>query len=227
MNKQNIALTIIVISALLCVTFIATQQNDKGQLDYIDLVDTLVDADTFHESNHLHDKLLKERSLVLSKEVNQISSERIISSLLLLNALDKRKDINLYLLTSGGWLSDAFGIINAMNAIEAPVNTIAISDVSSSGAVILAGGTGKRIGYENSIIMVHANREKGFGEYNWKSLDFERFSSFWKRHSNIPEKWTEIEGDESFYLSVDQALEYGIIDEIIKQSNQSIDDNSE
>ena len=193
----------------------------------MDIVDSLVDADTFQDSSYLHDKLLEERSLVLSKEVNQISSERIISSLLLLNALDSEKDINLYLLTSGGWLADAFGIINAMNAIEAPVNTIAISDVSSSGAVVLAGGTGKRIGYENSIIMVHANREKGSGEYNWESLDFERFSSFWRKHSSIPEKWTMIEGDESFYLSADQALEYGIIDEVINGSNKTGDGNSE
>lgn len=217
MNKPISALIIIASTAILA--FLAFQNRNEEQLDYVDMIDSLVDAGIFQDSSHLQNKLLDERSLVLSREVNQMTSERIISSLLLLNAQDTEKDINLYLLTSGGWLSDAFGIINAMNTIEAPVNTIAIGDVSSSGAVILAGGTGKRMGYENSIIMVHANREKGSGEYNWASLDFERFSSFWRQYSNIPEKWTKIEGDESFYLSAKQALEYGIIDEIIKEAD--------
>ena len=219
MEKQTPALTVIVIIALLCVTYIGSQKHEQGDIDYMDVIDTLVDSSVSSESSHLQERLLDQRSLVLSKEVNQISSERIISSLILLNSQDQEKEINLYLLTGGGWLGDAFGIINTMNEIEAPVNTIAMSDVSSAGAVILAGGTGNRIGYQNSIIMVHANRERGVGEYNWESLDFERFSSFWKEHSNIPEEWTEIERDESFYLSADQALAFGVIDQIAEKSN--------
>ncbi len=216
-------LVIVAIVFFVTKPYIAPQSNN-GPSDLAgDLVDALVDAGIEFAPSPTDSDLLKFRKIVIATSINAASAQRTIKRLLLLNAIDSTAPIDLYIRTDGGWIDDAFGIIDVIESINAPVNTHALGGTHSAGAMVLAAGTGVRYGYPYSSIMFHAGVEglyDGSEKYSAEEADYNRLSQFWERHSRVPNDWVTMKEDSTFYLSPDEALEFGVVDKIKAGANR-------
>ena len=161
------------------------------------------------------DPLLSNREILITYQINEITVKELVYKLYYLDANGSRP-INLYLMTTGGWLDAAFAIIDAMHSIKAPVNTIAIGGCSSAGAMILAAGTGKRRAFSNTVIMVHSTLGKSKKPFSSDVADRERVVRFWQSAARLPKEWFPFIREKEYFLSAAQAFEYGIIDEVIE-----------
>jgi ATP-dependent Clp protease protease subunit len=195
--------------------------NPRDAVHPADLVDALVDAGIQFSANQADTELRTYRKIVIATDINAVSANRTIKGLLLLDAIDSRAPIDLYIRTEGGWISDAFGIIDVMESIRAPVNTHAIGGTHSAGAMILAAGTGIRYGYPYSAIMFHAGLYEDDAPYSSDRIDNERLKRFWKRHARIPTEWITTRKEKTYFLGPEAALEMGLIDKIINDANLS------
>ena len=102
-----------------------------------------------------------------------------------------------------------------MNKIEAPVNTWAIGECGSAATEILAAGTGIRYAGESAIVMIHLlEYDESTSEYDYDRVNESRDREFWRKHANLPTEWFEA-GEEWYYLLPKQAVELGVVDEII------------
>jgi len=207
--SQNIFFALLLI---LVAIFVFNDANRDTTLSFDQ--EDLVDSGLFNDPSQFDKELLEKRIIILTKEVNQYSAKRIIASLLLLDAQDPEKEINFYINTGGGWLCDAFAIIDTMQSINAPVNTIATGDACSSGMLLLAAGTGKRLATSNALVMVHTNVVNYDEQFDYDTLEYARYLKFCQDHTNIPLEWIQEKADESYYLSATEALKYNIIDAI-------------
>lgn len=178
--------------------------------------DALSDSGLWQKPDALQEKLLENRIVIISSDINSVSANAAIGQMLLLDAHAPGEPIDLYIRTEGGWISDAFAIINIMRAIESPVNTYAIGGTHSAGAMLLAAGTGKRYVTEYGTIMFHAGRTEEPEPYSEDFTDNERMKGFWSTHADLPAKWLEQFEDEMFFFNAKQALEYKIADEILR-----------
>lgn len=170
----------------------------------------------------IESKLLKERTIVLSGEVNNEMATKIVSELLCLDSTS-HDDIYLYINSVGGNVTDGFAIYDTMNFIKSDVCTICIGEASSMGAILLLNGTkGKRSALENSEIMIH----QPLGGVNGQATDIEITS---KRINEIKEKINRIIASKSgtplkkvkadverdYYMNAKEAQSYGLIDNIL------------
>ena len=170
----------------------------------------------------LESKLLKERTIVLSGEINNELATKIVSELLCLDSIN-HDDINLYINSIGGNVTDGFAIYDTMNFIKSDVCTICVGEASSMGAIILLNGTkGKRSALENSEIMIH----QPLGGVNGQATDIEITS---KRINEIKERINKIIASKSgtalekvktdverdYYMNAKEAQTYGLIDNIL------------
>lgn len=107
-------------------------------------------------SYDIFSRLLKDRIIFLGEDVNPTTSSLIIAQLLFLESEDPDKDINLYINSPGGSITDGMGIIDTMNYIKCPVSTICVGMAASMGAALLsAGEKGKRFATPNAEILIH------------------------------------------------------------------------
>lgn len=173
-------------------------------------------AGVYPANDGLDEELLASRRVLLTHDVNPVSARRIVASLLALEARDPRAPIDLYLRTNGGWKDDAFAIIDVMKRLRAPVNTIAIGSTESAGAMILAAGTGKRMASAHALIMVHDNIYDDEFPRSWNSRNNPRERTFWQAHAKFPEQWLAGSGEDLvYYLNPEEAVEMGIVDEVL------------
>jgi len=160
------------------------------------------------------DPLLRSRVIVLTEAVNERTARRVIESLVYLDRLDSEAPITLYLATSGGWLDPAFAIVDAMQRVKAPVDTIATGGCFSAGAVILAAGTGTRAATPNAILSVHANSDEGGDALSYERLSRERLERHFRQNATLPPEWFPLTGDKTYYLTPEEAVKYGLVDRI-------------
>ena len=160
------------------------------------------------------DRLVEHRTIVLGHDINSRTAKDVAAKLLHLNKENAEEPIDLYISTQGGFGDSAFTIIDAIELIDAPVNTWAIGGCYSAGAMILAAGTGTRYASKNSIIMVHANVDDSFEEYSYDRLYRKRYERLFRRNSELPDDWYPMTRDTRYYLSPDEALEFGLVDAI-------------
>ncbi len=107
-------------------------------------------------SYDIYSRLLKDRIILLSGEINDHIASSIVAQLLFLEAEDPEKDINFYINSPGGVITSAFSIYDTMNYIHSDISTICIGQAASAGAFLLSSGTkGKRFSLPNSRIMIH------------------------------------------------------------------------
>ena len=106
-------------------------------------------------SYDIYSRLLKDRIIFLSEDVNQTTASLIIAQMLFLESEDPEKEISFYINSPGGSVTDGLGIVDTMNYIRCPVTTICIGMAASMGAVLLASGTkGKRFATPNAEILI-------------------------------------------------------------------------
>lgn len=121
------------------------------------LIPTVIEQTSRGERSYdIYSRLLKDRIIMLSGEVNDQMANSIISQLLFLDAQDSEKDISIYINSPGGVITSGLAILDTMNFIKADVQTIATGMAASMASVLLAGGTkGKRFALPNSTVLIH------------------------------------------------------------------------
>ncbi len=170
----------------------------------------------------LYSRLLKDRIIFLTGEIDDHMSSIIIAELLYLDSLNN-DDIYLYLNSPGGAITSGMSIYDTMNYIKSDVKTIAIGITASMAAFLLAGGTkGKRCALPNAEIMIHQPLGGAQGQATDIKIAAERIIALKKKlntilaqNTNQPFKKIENDTERDNFMSAEEALKYGLIDYII------------
>ena len=175
-------------------------------------------------SYDIYSRLLEDRIIMLSGEIDDAVANTIIAELLYLEGKDPDKDICLYINSPGGSVSAGLAIYDTMNYIKCDVSTICIGLAASMGAFLLSSGTkGKRFSLPNSEIMIHQPLGGVKGQASDIKIQAEQILKIKSKLNKILAENTgkspsqvEKDTDRDNYLSAEEALEYGIIDKIYK-----------
>ena len=172
--------------------------------------------------------LLKERIIMLTGEIDDITASNIIAQLLYLSSKDANKDIQLYINSVGGSITSGMAIYDTMKYIKSDVCTICIGMAASMGAFLLSSGKkGKRFALPNSTIMIHqplggvqgqASDIKIHTEYLLKIK--EKLNKILSENTGKPLEQVEKDTDRDNFLSASEAKEYGLIDEVMNSINE-------
>jgi len=168
-------------------------------------------------------RLLKDRVILLDTTVYDYSASEVVKQLMLLEAEDKKKDIKMFINSPGGVVTDGLMIIDTMNLISPDVSTIIMGQAASMEAVIASCGTrGKRFATKNSRIMIHQVSGGTWGTESDIAIQAAEAARLKKQLNTILSKNTgktvkkvEQDTERDYYMSAQEALEYGLIDKII------------
>ncbi len=173
-------------------------------------------------------RLLKDRIIFLSEDVNPTSASLVIAQLLFLESEDPDKEISLYINSPGGSVTDGLGIIDTINYIKCPVTTICIGMAASMGALLLTSGTkGRRFATPNAEILIHQPLISGQGggisgqtteikiQADQMLKTRERINRIISETTGKPIEQVEKDTERDHYLTAEEALEYGLIDGIM------------
>lgn len=171
----------------------------------------------------LASRLLEDRIVFLSGEVNTDLANYIIASLIYLEARDPTKDIALYINSPGGTITDGMAIFDTMNYIKCDVSTISLGLSASMAAFLLAAGAkGKRFALPNSEIMIHQPLGGAQGQAsdivlaaNHISKLKEKINRYLAGMTGQPLSVIERDTDRDYFMSAEEALSYGLVDKII------------
>lgn len=175
-------------------------------------------------SYDIYSRLLKERIIFLGDEINDVTANLVVAQLLFLEAEDPDKDIQLYINSPGGSITAGFAIYDTMQYIKPDVSTICIGMAASMGAFLLAAGAkGKRFALPNADIMIHQPLGGAQGQAEDIRIHAERIIKTRDRLNRIlsertgqPLEKISRDTDRDFFMTAQEAKEYGIIDEVIK-----------
>ena len=173
-------------------------------------------------SYDIYSRLLGDRIIFLTGEINDVVADSIVAQLIYLEAKDPNKDIYLYINSPGGSVTAGFAIYDTMNYIKCNVCTICIGLAASMGAFLLSSGTkGKRYALPNSEIMIHQPLGGAQGQASDIKIVADhiirtkhRLNTILAQNSGKPYEVIEKDTDRDNYLSAQEAKEYGLIDEI-------------
>lgn len=177
-------------------------------------------------SYDIYSRLLKDRVIMLSGEIDDYVASSITAQLLFLEAEDSTKDIYLYINSPGGVVTSGFSIYDTMNYIKPDISTICIGQAASMGAFLLSSGSkGKRYALPNSRIMIH----QPLGGARGQASDIEiqakeilrikhSLNSIMAKNTSQSIKKIAADTDRDFFMSSKEAKDYGIIDDILDKS---------
>lgn len=177
-------------------------------------------------SYDIYSRLLKDRIILLSGEINDHIASSIVAQLLFLEAEDPDKDINFYINSPGGVITSAFSIYDTMNYIRSDISTICIGQAASAGAFLLSSGTkGKRFSLPNSRIMIHQPLGGAQGQATDIEIQAREILRLKKILNEIMaentgqsiEKITQ-DTERDFFMSGEEAKKYGLVDKILTKS---------
>lgn len=192
------------------------------------LVPTVVEQTSRGERAYdIYSRLLKDRIIMLSGEVNDQMANSVIAQLLFLDAQDSEKDIYLYINSPGGVITSGLAMLDTMNFIKSDVQTIAIGMAASMASVLLAGGTkGKRFALPNSTILIHQPSGGAQGQQTEIEIAAEEILKTRRKMNQILAGATgqtieQIKKDteRDHYMSAQEAKDYGLIDDILVNKN--------
>ena len=190
------------------------------------LVPTVIEQTNRGERAYdIYSRLLKDRIIFITGEINDITSDLVVAQLLFLESEDPTKDIQIYINSPGGSVSAGFAIFDTMNYIKPDVSTICLGMAASMGAFLLAAGKkGKRIALPNSEIMIHQPLGGAQGQasdiliHAEKIIEIrERINKILSQETGQPLEKIEKDTDRDHFLSAEEAKEYGLIDKVIKE----------
>ena len=175
----------------------------------------------------IYSRLLRERIIFLGTEVNDQVSDSLVAQLLFLEAEDPSKDIQIYINSPGGSVTAGLAIYDTMQQISSDIVTICFGVAASMGAFLLSGGTkGKRLALPNSRIMIHQPLGGAQGqaveiEIQAKEILFlkETLNKLLSEHTGQPLEKIVEDTERDYFLSPDEAVNYGLIDKVIKNDN--------
>ena len=174
-------------------------------------------------SYDIFSRLLNDRIIVLSDEVNDATASLVVAQLLYLEGQDPEKDISLYINSPGGSVTAGFAIYDTMQYIKCDVSTICMGMAASMGAFLLSAGTkGKRYALPNSDIMIH--QPSGGAQGQATEIDItakhilktkEKLNKILSENTGKPVEVIAQDTDRDNFMSAEEALEYGLIDKVL------------
>lgn len=177
-------------------------------------------------SYDIYSRLLKDRIIMLSGEINDAVASSIVAQLLFLEAEDPEKDIYLYINSPGGVVTSGFSIYDTMNYIKPDICTICIGQAASMGAFLLSSGSkGKRYALPNARIMIH--QPLGGAQGQATDIEIQAKEILRLKHvlneilaKNCDQKLPKIikDTERDFFMSADESCEYGLIDKVLHKS---------
>ena len=196
-------------------------------MDYMSLVPTVIEQTGRGERAYdIYSRLLNDRIIVLHEEVNATTASLVVAQLLFLEGQDPDKDIQLYINSPGGSITDGMAIYDTMNYIKCDVSTICMGMAASMGAFLLAGGTkGKRLCLPNAEVMIH-QPSGGTGRAQASDIEIhanhiirikKKMNTLLSEMTGQPIEVIERDTDRDNFMTPQQALEYGLIDKIIEK----------
>ena len=181
-------------------------------------------------SYDIFSRLLKDRIIFLAEDVNPTSASLVVAQLLFLESEDPDKEINLYINSPGGSITDGMAIVDTINYIKCPVSTICVGMAASMGAVLLASGAkGKRYATPNAEILIHQPLIGG-GGLSGQTTEIkihadhmvrtrEKLNRLLSERTGQSLETIEKDTERDNYMTAQQALEYGLIDGILDKRN--------
>ena len=171
----------------------------------------------------IYSRLLKDRIIFLGEEVNETTASLVVAQLLFLESEDPGKDIHLYINSPGGMVTAGLAIYDTMQYIKCDVSTICIGMAASMGAFLLAGGAkGKRLALPNAEIMIHQPSGGAKGQATEIQIAAENILKTKKKLNEIlaantgkPYDVIAADTERDHYMSAQEAMEYGLIDNVI------------
>jgi len=180
----------------------------------------------------IYSRLLKDRIIFIGGGIDDDVADLVIAQLLFLESDDPEKDISIYVNSPGGVVTAGMAIYDTMQYIKPDVSTICIGQAASMGAVLLTAGTkGKRYALPNSRIMIHqplGGAQGQASDIEIQAQEILRMKTMLNQllvdHTGQPMKRIKKDTDRDFFMSSDEAKEYGLIDEVVKR--KAVDANS-
>lgn len=191
---------------------------------FINLIPTVIEKEGQSERCYdIYSRLLKDRIIILNGEINDSLANSIVAQLLFLDS-ENHEDISLYINSPGGVITSGMAIYDTMNFIKSDVSTICIGLAASMAAFILSSGKkGKRYALPNAEVMIHqplggaqgqATEIKIAAEHILKLKD--KLNTILAKNTNKPLEKIQNDTERDYFLTSDEALEYGLIDKIIE-----------
>ncbi|MCI6444352.1 MAG: ATP-dependent Clp endopeptidase proteolytic subunit ClpP [Clostridia bacterium] len=179
-------------------------------------------TDRGERSYDIYSKLLEERIIFITGEINDAVANTVVAELLYLEAKDSTKDIDIYINSPGGSVTSGLAIYDTMNFIKCDVSTICIGMAASMAAFLLSSGTkGKRYALPSSEIMIHQPLGGAQGQASDIKIQAEHILALKKKLNSVlaantgkPVEQIENDTDRDNYLTAEDALNYGLIDKI-------------
>jgi ATP-dependent Clp protease protease subunit len=181
-------------------------------------------------SYDIYSRLLKDRIIFLGSAIDDHVANIVIAQLLFLESEDPEKDIHMYINSPGGLVTSGMAIYDTMQYLKSPLSTLCFGQAASMGAVLLAAGAkGKRFALPHSRIMLH----QPLGGYQGQATDIDihakeilrtrrELEDILVRHTGQPLEKIHQDTDRDYFLSGEQAREYGIIDKVIEKREINI-----
>lgn len=176
-------------------------------------------------SYDIYSRLLNDRIVFLSDEVNDVTASLVVAQMLYLEAQDPDKDINFYINSPGGSISAGMAIYDTMNFIKCDVSTICLGMAASMGAFLLSSGTkGKRLALPNSEIMIHQPLGGAQGQATDIKIHAEHIVRIRERMNRILASQTgktyeEVcrDTERDNFLTAEEAMAYGLVDKVVER----------
>ncbi len=176
-------------------------------------------------SYDIFSRLLNDRIIFLSEEINDANASLIVAQMLYLEAQDPEKDIQFYINSPGGSVTSGMAIYDTMQYVKCDVSTICIGMAASMGAFLLSSGTkGKRIALPNAEIMIHQPSGGAKGQVTDIQIHAQRIMDIKKKLNEIlakntgkPVEQVAADCERDHFLSAQEAQEYGLVDKVIYQ----------
>jgi ATP-dependent Clp protease protease subunit len=173
-------------------------------------------------------RLLKDRIVFLGTAIDDTIANIVIAQLLFLQMDDGKKDINMYINSPGGSVTAGLAIYDTMQFLTCDVNTYCIGMAASMGAVLLAAGTkGKRYALPNADIMIHqvSGGAQGTASDVERTVEFmfklkKRLIHILAKHTGKSDEQVKIDSDRDYYMTAEEAKEYGLVDEVVKSRKE-------
>ena len=174
-------------------------------------------------SYDIFSRLLNDRIIFLGEEVNATTASLVVAQMLYLEAQDPDKDIQFYINSPGGSVTDGMAIYDTMQYVKCDVSTICIGMAASMGAFLLSSGAkGKRFALPNAEIMIHQPSAGTQGQITDMAIHLKRLEIIKKRMNKIlaentgkPLEVVTADCERDNFMSADEAMEYGLIDKVI------------
>lgn len=200
----------------------------KGR-DSMNLIPYVVEQTNRGERAYdIYSRLLKDRIIFLGTPIDDVVANTVVAQLLFLAAEDPEKDIHLYINSPGGSVTAGLAIYDTMQYIKPDVSTICIGLAASMGSFLLAAGAkGKRYALPNSEVMIHQPLGGVRGQAadikihaDWIIKTKEKLNRLYAEMTGQPLEKIERDTDRDFFMTAEEAKEYGIVDQVITRINQ-------